>query len=231
MLASPAVMVDSSVFLALWSVFASCILTLLLGTYTFIHSFIHESRSVVSDSLWPPWTTQSVEFYRPEYWSGYPFPSPGDLPNPGIKPRSPALQAGSLPAEPQEKPLRTAISWRSDHFIIMDTNIHYTFLSLSLIIFLARKSACSELNMATPAFFWLVLAEYILLHLFIFNLCLYIQSGFLDLLWHLFVLIGVFRLLTNDFNVAGLIATIGVTVFCSLPLFLVFYSFSATFWF
>ena len=152
------------------------------------------------------------------------FPTQGS--NPGL------LQAGSLPVEPQEKPLRTAISsWRSDPFIIMDTNIHYTFLSLSLIIFLARKSACSELNMATPAFFWLVLAVYILLHPFIFNLCLYIQSGFLDLLWHLFVLIGVFRLLTNDFNVAGLIATIDVTVFCSLPLFLVFYSFSATFWF
>ena len=44
-----------------------------------------------------------MEFSRPEYWSGYPFPSPGDLPNPGIKPRSPALQADSLPAEPQGK--------------------------------------------------------------------------------------------------------------------------------
>ena len=40
-----------------------------------------------------------MEFSRPEYWSGYPFPSPGDLPNPGIEPRSPALQAGSLPTE------------------------------------------------------------------------------------------------------------------------------------
>ena len=36
-----------------------------------------------------------------EYWSGQPFPSPGDLPNPGIEPRSPVLQADSLPAEPQ----------------------------------------------------------------------------------------------------------------------------------
>ena len=35
-----------------------------------------------------------------EYWSGLPFPSPGDLPNPGIKPRSPALQADTLPSEP-----------------------------------------------------------------------------------------------------------------------------------
>ena len=39
-------------------------------------------------------------FSRPEYWSGYSFPSPGDLPNPGIEPGSPALQADSLPSEP-----------------------------------------------------------------------------------------------------------------------------------
>ena len=39
----------------------------------------------------------------------YPFPSPGDLPNPGIEPRSPTLQADSLPAEPQEKPKNTAV--------------------------------------------------------------------------------------------------------------------------
>ena len=46
---------------------------------------------------------------RPEYWSKYPFPSPGDLPNPGIKPRSPALQADSLTAEPQGKPKNTGV--------------------------------------------------------------------------------------------------------------------------
>ena len=40
-----------------------------------------------------------MEFCRQEYWSGLPFPSPGDLPNPGIEPRSPALQADSLPIE------------------------------------------------------------------------------------------------------------------------------------
>ena len=42
----------------------------------------------------------SMEFSRQEYWSGFPFPSPGDLPNPGIEPGSPALQAGTLPSEP-----------------------------------------------------------------------------------------------------------------------------------
>ena len=44
-----------------------------------------------------------MEFSGPEYWSGKPFPSPGDLPNPGIEPRSPALHADSLPAKPQGK--------------------------------------------------------------------------------------------------------------------------------
>ena len=50
-----------------------------------------------------------MEFSRPEYWSGYPFPSPGDLPNPGIEPRSPALQADSSPAESQGKPKNTRV--------------------------------------------------------------------------------------------------------------------------
>ena len=54
-----------------------------------------------------PWTIQSMELSRPEYQSGYPFPFPGVLPNPGIKPRSPTLQADSLPAELQRKPKNT----------------------------------------------------------------------------------------------------------------------------
>ena len=46
-------------------------------------------------------------FFRQDYWSGSPFPPPGDLPNPGIKPMSPAspaLKVDSLPDEPSEKP-------------------------------------------------------------------------------------------------------------------------------
>ena len=55
-----------------------------------------------------PWTVahqapQSMEFFRQEYWSGLPFPSPEDLPNPGIEPGSPALQADALPSEPPGK--------------------------------------------------------------------------------------------------------------------------------
>ena len=56
-----------------------------------------------------PWSVArqappSMGFSRQEYWSGLPFPSPGDLPNPGIEPQSPALHADSLPSEPPGKP-------------------------------------------------------------------------------------------------------------------------------
>ena len=67
------------------------------------------SRSVVFNSFMTQWTVAchaplSMEFPRQEYWSGLPFPPPRDLPNPEIEPRSPALQADSLPSEPPEKP-------------------------------------------------------------------------------------------------------------------------------
>jgi len=54
-----------------------------------------------------------MEFSRQEYWSGLPFPSSGDLPNPGIEPRSPALQADSLPSEPLEKPQKNTILFKN----------------------------------------------------------------------------------------------------------------------
>ena len=55
-----------------------------------------------------PWTVgyntpPSMGFSRQEYWSGLPFPSPEDLPNPGIESGSPTLQADSLPSEPPGK--------------------------------------------------------------------------------------------------------------------------------
>ena len=57
-----------------------------------------------------PWTvvyqaSLSMGFSRQEYWSGLPFSSPGDLPDPGIEPRSSALQADTLPSEPPGKPI------------------------------------------------------------------------------------------------------------------------------
>ena len=67
------------------------------------------SRSAVSNSV-TPWAVAgqaplSMGFSRQEYWSGLPCPPPGDLSNPGIKPRSPTLQADSLSSEPQGKSL------------------------------------------------------------------------------------------------------------------------------
>ena len=67
--------------------------------------------SVVSNSLVTPWAIQSMEFPRPECWSGQPFPSLGYLSNPGIEPRSPALQADSLPAEPAGKTKNTGVAF------------------------------------------------------------------------------------------------------------------------
>ena len=55
------------------------------------------------------WAPLSMEFSWQEYWSGLPCPSPEDLPNPGIEPRSPTLQADSLPAEPPGKPKNTGV--------------------------------------------------------------------------------------------------------------------------
>ena len=67
------------------------------------------SHSVMSQLFATPWTMQSMEFSRPEYWSRLPCPYPGDLPNPGIQPRSPTLQADSLPVEPPGKPKNTGV--------------------------------------------------------------------------------------------------------------------------
>ena len=50
------------------------------------------------------WVPLSTEFFRQEYWSELPFPSPGDLPEPGIKPMFPAIQADSLLSEPPRRP-------------------------------------------------------------------------------------------------------------------------------
>ena len=56
----------------------------------------------------------SMEFSRQEYWSGLPFPSPGDLPDPGFEHRSLALQADSLLSEPPGKP-KTTLRYAPHH--------------------------------------------------------------------------------------------------------------------
>ena len=67
------------------------------------------SRQIMSDSFAIPWTIACqaplfIGLPRQGYWSGLPFRSPGDLPNPGMEPGSPALQAESLPVSHQGSP-------------------------------------------------------------------------------------------------------------------------------
>ena len=75
-----------------------------------------------------PWTIAhqaplSMEFSRQEYWSGLPFPSPGDLPYPGLKPRSPALQADTWPSEPPGNVLNFSKTGTNRN--INNRNYHY----------------------------------------------------------------------------------------------------------
>ena len=75
-----------------------------------------------------PWTVALkaplfMEFSRQEYWSGLPFPPSRDLSDPGIKPRSPAFQAGSLPTEPPEKTLTDG-----SLFVEQESEWQYLFL-------------------------------------------------------------------------------------------------------
>ena len=78
-----------------------------------ISSVQFENEMKLLSHVWlfvTPWTVAyasppSMEFSRQECWSGLPFPSPGDLPNPGIEPGSPALQADALPSKPPGKPV------------------------------------------------------------------------------------------------------------------------------
>ena len=68
-------------------------------------------------TLWDPMDCQAplcMEFSRQEYWSGQPFPSLGDLPDPGIKLRSPALQADSMPSEPPVKLIKSSYNLIKD---------------------------------------------------------------------------------------------------------------------
>ena len=82
----------------------------------FVKSFNWSMKVKSLSRVWlcDPWTVAqqappSMGFSRQEYWSGLPFPSPGDLPDPGIKPRSPTVQADALTSAPPGKPLNTRI--------------------------------------------------------------------------------------------------------------------------
>ena len=84
------------------------------------------THTLVSDSV-ATWTVAhqaslSMEFSRQEYWSVLPFPSPGDLPDRGSKPGSPALQADALPSEPPGKLLFSKV------YIKLLSHLHLVYL-------------------------------------------------------------------------------------------------------
>ena len=71
----------------------------------------------------------SMEFSRQEYWSGLPFPSPGDLPDSGIEHRSAALRADALPSEPTQAFLENTKTWKNEKrvagYLIETGSSHY----------------------------------------------------------------------------------------------------------
>ena len=83
------------------------------------------------------WTIQSMEFSRSENWSGQPFLSPGDLPNPGIEHRSSPLQVDSVTAEPQEKSTYFKLLENLEEFLALEHSATQ-FIMIVLVI----VSAC-----------------------------------------------------------------------------------------
>ena len=79
---------------------------MIAGKYNWDHLALSRVRLFATPSTVAHQAPLSTGFSWQEYWSGLPFPSPGDLPNPGIEPGSPALQADALSSEPPGKPIK-----------------------------------------------------------------------------------------------------------------------------
>ena len=82
-----------------------------------------------------PWTvayqaSPSMGFSRQEYWSGLPFPSPGDLPDPGIEPGSPALEADALTSEPPGKQIRRVNLGVGSQCVCLSSTLSFIYNSL-----------------------------------------------------------------------------------------------------
>ena len=109
----------------------------------------------LSSSYKPLYTHMGVGFSRQEYWSGLPFPSPGDLPDSGIEPRSPALQADSLLSEPPGKPMLQCYKFYDLFIWVINCNRIET-LSVFTIIYFAdiNKYLAKELKISQVEVIW-----------------------------------------------------------------------------
>ena len=124
---------------------------------------------------WSPQGSLSMELPRQEYWSGFPFPSPGDLPKPGIEPASPALQEDSLSLSHQGSPLHTIsdkktqyapghsilpvkqlffffLYWFEFHHILIATSWSDVFTLSLLLNFLKITSTPQSVVLSSPLF-------------------------------------------------------------------------------
>ena len=131
--------------------------------FSFKNTEIKGMRAQLLSCVWLfviPWTIDSqaplsMGFPKQESWSGLPFPSPGDLPNPGIKPGAPAFQAESLPlshqGSPEKKDIRTQISFTPLRILtavsrpLLGSRLWAQSLtSMSSFIFMRKWSHCSR---------------------------------------------------------------------------------------
>ena len=114
-----------------------------------------------------------MEFSRQEYWSGLPFPSPGDLPNPGNEPGSPTLKADSLPSEPRGKPLSLLSKIINDVSAASVFSFEFTFL---FHLLLSLRTLCELKVLGLPPPLGRV-GHHDLSHFDLLNLCKIIPHG------------------------------------------------------
>ena len=115
-----------------------------------IHIYVY--MSIFFFSILSHYTCQaplSMGSPRQEYWSGLPFPSPQDIPDPGIKPRSPTLQVDSLPSEPPGKPysLLQDIEYSSLYYVAKSCHLSILYIVLCMLI------RCSQF-IPSPTFYF-----------------------------------------------------------------------------
>ena len=127
---------------------ALCILTYLTEVKVKVKSL---SRVQLFATLWTVayQAPLSMGFSRQEYWSGLPFPSPGDLPDAGIEPGSPAFQADALASEP---PIYNVVLLSSDSVISTYTHTHIYYICCCCSVAQSCLTLCNPADCRTPGF-------------------------------------------------------------------------------
>ena len=121
---------------------------------------VTQSCPTLCDPHGPLQAPLSMGFSRPEYWSGQPFPSPGDLPLPGIEPRTPK---DSLPAKPPGKPKNTGVgSLAPLQGIFLTQELKWSLLHCRQILYQLRFQGSPYLHIFFKSLFRAHLSEWVL---------------------------------------------------------------------